>query len=252
MAFKKHFKKTFKKPYYKTRKPKKLGKVMKNYFDLATAELPLIKRNNMSKIYKFKRSVINATSLLQLLSTSTWNYSPIITYPSSGYNSSYAIYGFSFSDIPSYTDFTKLFQRVRLRKVKLTFRAPDLTTSGNPLPTATVGKYTSNVYPAVFTPNTLGQLANITEYQFSQEHRQFSVSLYPMLMQFVQVASSTASTVNLGAFGKNNIWLDANDITGTTNPVYTGLMASWQNIGSNAATEIVVDVQYSIECKDPY
>lgn len=251
----KFLKKSFKKKFFKKHPKKTVQKLATRFYENALNDSPLVRLNTGKEIvHKFKRTAISQANLTVFNGSVFAENTQFPTYPSSGVTSESAYIGFSLLDIPNLSDFYNLYQKIRLRKVKLTARMNDTYAGSSLQASIYMGKYLGYTKPTTITTNTIGCLQNAIKYQFSNEHRECSLTILPQMVQPVVVANNGPGTAqtNWQLLVPRKQWLDLQEIRQSTySAVYTGILAYIDNLGSNAGDNLVWDIEYSFECKDP-
>lgn len=182
----------------------------------------------------FKRTVINSYQIKN----------PNLTGNISGLNT------FKLSDIPDYTDFTNLFEQYKFHKVKLTFKYDKAATTNATHPTFYVWKNNDTDLPlANITSNYVAQQANVKRYQFSDENREFQMSIYPYWLNRIYNTTATSGYTNNKATTSNYIDIRYFDVP------HWGLAYFLPNVvGSNnpdvTLWTINVDVEYQFKFRE--
>lgn len=210
---------------------------------------PYQRLNTRPKVYRFKRSGIDLTTMTMLTASGQYTYnSPIIPYSAGAPTQLYGQMGFAFNDIPGVNNFNTFFQRARLDKVKVTFRFNLLPSNSTLMTSLLAAKFeTTSLQP--LTVSFMSQLQNLVKYQFSNEHRECSITIKPRLIGFCNVnnGSNAVSYINNDVIYPRNTWVDLVDDYATSKyPVYSGIAFLLDNLGNNTVDGFVCDIEYSM------
>lgn len=161
---------------------------------------------------------------------------------------------FRLGSVPGYSEFTSLFQKYRINKVKLTFNMYASPAQGSPYPTLYICK---NLEPtnttSLPTVASMEQQSGVSMFQFSDEHRVFTKSVYPYIATRTLTSASAASDVVEFTDRRRSMWIDCNDVSAGagTGTVHHGFRWLLDAHGTFPVDEYAIQItaEYSLEFK---
>jgi len=186
--------------------------------------LTIMNKTN-GKPHKFKRSLLDQV-LTQPTGTGQQSYSSAFSY--------------NITSFPSSTEFTNLFSSYKITDLIMTIRMVDSPAPGTAFPILYIWKNYS-LAAAGFSKNAMSQIANIHRYQFSEDHRTFSLRIKPYVAETVQ-------GTQYGQMPGSKLWIDSSYLSAA----YYGFGMFIDNwVGSGTETvEIAYDVEAYIQCRE--
>lgn len=221
------FKKVFKK-YYRKKKQQKIKRKLKRSNGITSTNNTQgfrIMNALSTKIMTFKRTTL---SLSIGQPTTLGNVSGTIV--------------FRLSDLPSVTEFTSLFNKFRLKAVKITYRLQDNPIDGSYQPTIYSWKNYNIALAGAILPQQLQQLPNVHVLQTSEDARTLTHTIKPYLV---------LSTFNGGFIQSTQKWVDMNY---ASTAQYYGIAYLIENmVGSgDQSIRLTYDLEYTIECMSQF
>lgn len=174
--------------------------------------------------------------------------------PVNGVNSSGGIWYFKLGSVPGYTEFTSLFQKYRIEKIKLIFNLVETTSNSSIQPTLYIAKNLEPTNTTIPTQAIMEQQSGCTIMQFSNEHRTFTKSFYPYIATRTLTSSSAASDVIEFTDRRRSFWIDCNDTaTGVGSGVVHHGIKWWLDFHTNVLDptdfQIEVNAEYHLAFK---
>lgn len=186
-----------------------------------------------SKVHFFKRAVVNQFTIVNQIATGDITGTRIA----------------AFNDVASYTEFLALFQKYRLCKLKYTFKYTKAATTNANHPVLYCWKNNDpDLVPGSISAAYMQQCQFVRRYQFSEENREFSISIYPYWLLRTYLGLNSSGYADMPA--KRSAYLDTN---------YSGIphygLAYCIPAATGGAMElwrVEVDCEYSFMFKDVY
>lgn len=193
--------------------------------------------NRLTPIHTFKRTDIDFATLV-----------PVPGQTSTGGN-----LVFRLGNIPGYSEFTNLFQKYRIMKIKLIFNLASTLESQSVQPTLYVCKNLEAQNAAPVDEASMEQQSNVMVMQFSNEHRTFSKSFYPYIGVRTLTNPSAAGDVVEFTDRRKSMWISCADVTTIGTGVIHHGIKYWLNYHASTLAEndfaVKINVEYTLQFK---
>lgn len=220
---------------------KKTVKAVKQLVRIEKGKSPYtVINNSRPSVFKVQRALVGqSTGLIPTTTSYTLTTGSLFTQPGTGLNGSFSTcVAFQADEVPSWSEFSALFQQYRITKIEFTVRMTNGVANSQVMPILYIWK---NLQPSLITSDvtlaTADQCYKVIRYQFSAVDRECKFAIVPYYLE--STPTGNTGTTYPASMRKKG-WLD----TSFGNINYYGIAYSFDNLVGSDQDTLSFEVDY--------